>query len=104
MEKIWIKNEIIFHKLDYRWSMVKNVSDEYLSMYRTTITVDNNNSDRQPTGTLLKYENDSTVYMMYYGKKRPFFTARALERRGYSWDDIIIIHPEKTYQTGDFIF
>ena len=102
MEKIWIKNEDTFNKLNYRWNMIKNVSDEYLSMYKTTIDLDS--ATRHPTGTLIKYENSPTVYMMYYGKKRPFYTARALERRGYSWDDIIILPDGKTYKTGDEVF
>ncbi len=102
MEKIWIKNEDTFNKLNYRWNMIKNVSDEYLSIYKTTINLDT--AERHPTGTLIKYSDSPTVYMMYYGKKRPFYTARALERRGYSWDDIIVLPPGKKYPTGDFVF
>jgi hypothetical protein len=102
MEKIWIKNEETFNSLGYRWSMIKNVSDEYLNAHETTIEQDR--TRRHPTGTLIKYEGDSTVYMVYYNTKRPFFTAYALERRGYSWDDIITVPDSREYETGDELF
>lgn len=102
MEKIWIKNEETFNGLGYRWNMIKNVSDEYLNAHETTIEQDH--TKRHPTGTLIKYANSPTVYMVYYGEKRPFFTAEALERRDYSWDDIIIVPKSRKYNTGDFLF
>jgi hypothetical protein len=102
MEKIWIKNEEVFNGLNYRWNMIKNVSEDYLDMYETTITVDD--ASRHPSGSLVKYQGNSTVFMIYYGEKRPFFTAQALERRGYSWDDIITLPDDRTYPTGDEVF
>jgi len=102
MEKIWIKNEGTFNDLGYRWNMIKNVSNEYLDAHETTIEQDH--TKRHPSGTLIKYEGDSTVYMVYYNKKRPFYTARALERRGYSWDDIITVPESREYETGNYVF
>lgn len=103
-QKAWIEDEETFKRLKFNWNWIKVVDDELLNDY-TEITKLSKKS-KHPDGTLFRYEDDSAVYMIDGGKKRPFFTGRAFERRGLGWDKVITVPNSKSwkYSTGDNLY
>ena len=101
-KRAWVKNEEIFLGLGYRWQMIKNISDEDLNEYLDTKEI--TSTKTHPDGTLIKYADKPTIYLMEGGKKRPFFTEKAFTRKGYSFDDVIILSSKKKYRTGKEVF
>lgn len=83
--------------------MIKSVDDGTLNNYKETINV--SNTRKHPDGTLIKYEDNTAVYLIEKKKKRPFYTGEAFERAGYNWSDIISIDKKKwSYGTGEYIY
>jgi hypothetical protein len=101
-EKSHIKDEKIFLELGYKWEMIKNISDKDLSEYKDTDRI--TSSKTHPDGTLIKYADKPSIYLIDGGKKRPFFTEEAFTRRGYNFDDVITIPSKKSYITGYWVF
>ncbi len=101
--KAWIENENIFNTLGYKWNWIKSVDDATVSKFKEIPNI--SNTKKHPDGTLIKYENSPAVYLVENKKKRPFFTAEAFERGGYSWDEIITVDKSKwSYSTGEYIY
>lgn len=57
----------------------------------------------RPDGTLIKYPDKSTVYLLENGKKRPIKSEAVYDRLGYKRWDIIIIPLEEWYPDGAMI-
>lgn len=97
----WIKTADIFLKLGYKWSWVEKVEDYLLNDYKEGIAI--TGAKTHSDGTLIKYADSPAVYLLESGKKRPFSSADAFIRQGYSWDRIIIISKKETYKTGEYL-
>ncbi len=52
---------------------------------------------------LYKEKGKSTVYLIENGKKRPIFSAKVFEDRGYSWNDIKEFDNLDEYPLGELI-
>lgn len=102
-KKSWIEDEDIFNKLGYKWQWIKVVDDSVLDTYREVKSL--NKKSKHPTGSLIRYEGENAIYMIDNGKKRPFFTEEAFNRRGLDWEKIITL-PKKDwkYTTGDDLY
>ncbi|MDD4290019.1 MAG: fibronectin type III domain-containing protein [Patescibacteria group bacterium] len=101
--KAWIENENIFNGLGYKWNMIKEADDITLARYNDIKNI--SNTKRHPDGSLIKYDDSSTVYLIENKKKRPFYTGEVFESAGYNWNDVITINKKKwSYSTGDTIY
>lgn len=54
-------------------------------------------------GALIKYPDSPAVYLLENGKKRPIKSETALQRLGYSWDNIVEVPIEEWYPDGQLI-
>ena len=100
-KKFWIKNPAIFTSLGYKWNWIVTVEDVVLAGYPDGKTV--GSSSKRPDGTVVKYNDSNTVYLLDGGKKRPFASPSAFLSRGYNWNKIIIIPNYENYPTGDYL-
>ncbi len=98
----WIENEEVFTGYGYQWNWIEEVGDDDLAQYEEVDSI--SEVGCHPDGTLIKYPDNNAVYMIGNCKKRPFFTAEAFEKRGYSWDRIITLPLDKGYGQGENIY
>lgn len=99
--KAWISSGEVFGKLGYRPSWVKEVDLADLEGYEEVDKI--TSSSKHPDGALIKYANSPAVYLIEDGKKRPFGSAEAFNKRGLRWDWIMTISDKEKYTTGDYI-
>jgi uncharacterized protein YpmB len=58
----------------------------------------------RPDGTLIKYPDSNTIYLLENGKKRPIKSPSVYQRLGYTkWENIVIIPLEEWYPDGQMI-
>lgn len=100
-ERLWIETADVFNKLGYKWNWIEKVDDSVLSQYKEGKKI--SNAKVRPNGTLIKYPNSVAVYLLENGKKRPFSSAGAFIKRGYSWDRIIVVPKEERYRDGEYL-
>jgi len=98
----WIENEETFTGYGFQWNWIEEISAEDLAQYEEVESI--NQVGCHPDGTLIKYPDNSAVYIIGDCKKRPFFTAESFERRGYSWDRVITLPLDKRYGQGENIY
>lgn len=99
--KAWISSGDIFTKLGYRSSWVIEVDPSELAEYEEIDKI--TSSSKHPNGALIKYANSPAVYLIEDGKKRPFGSAEAFNRRCLRWDWIMTVPDKERYTTGDYI-
>jgi len=100
-EKFWIETAEVFSKLGYKREWIEKVDDAVLNEYKEGKKI--SSSKIHPDGALVKYANSAAVYLIENGKKRPFSSADAFIRQGYSWDRIIIIPKSEKYKDGEYL-
>jgi hypothetical protein len=100
-EKFWIESADVFNKLGYKWNWIQEVESFVLNEYKEGKSIKSSRS--HPNGTLIKYPDSHTVYLLENKKKRPFSSAESFIRNGYSWDRIIIISKKERYRTGEYL-
>ncbi len=90
------KSGEIFKQLGFKWGDVIEIplSEEYPTGEVITGRLD---------GTLIKYPNESGVYLIENSKKRPFKSGEVFKQLGYSWEDVIQIPKDEHYPTGAVI-
>lgn len=89
-----------FVKRGYKWDQIKIVvSDELakISDFATGQKVEG----AYLNGTLIRAENDSTVYIIVNGKKRPIPDPATFNNWGYKWDQIKEVPATKTSEFED---
>ena len=99
--KRWVKSADIFEKLGYKWDWIQTISGVLLNEYSEGKNISSAKS--HPDGALIKYHDSDAVYLLENNKKRPFSSARAFLRRGYSWNKIIMVSKKEKYKTGDYL-
>ena len=98
----WIENEEVFTGYNYQWSWIKTIGEADLAQYEEVDSI--SQVGCHPDGTLIKYADNSAVYMIEDCRKRPFYTGKAFEDRGYNWDRIITLPEDKGYHQGVNIY
>jgi hypothetical protein len=99
--RAWIKNEEVFLGLGYRWNQIHVISDSELSLYKRTDDIVS--TATHGNGTLIKYANDSKVYVLEGDKKRWVASESAFASNGLSFSDIITIHDSEIYPDGSVL-
>ncbi|MCK5084486.1 MAG: hypothetical protein KAQ64_02430 [Candidatus Pacebacteria bacterium] len=100
-EKLWIESADVFDKLGYKWDWIQAIDNVFLNEYKEGRSIKTTSSHSD--GTLIKYPNSHAVYLIENRKKRPFSSAEAFIRNGYSWDRIITISRRENYRTGEYL-
>ena len=100
-EKFWIENADVFSGLGYKWEWIQQVESSVLNEYKEGKSI--KSSKYHPDGTLIKYADSSTVYLLENKKKRPFSSAESFVKKGYSWNRIMIISKKEKYRTGEYL-
>jgi len=54
-------------------------------------------------GSLIKYPDETTVYLIENGKKRPLKSNEIFEASGFQWEDVIEIPVDEVYPDGEMI-
>jgi len=64
--------------------------------------VDQLDINAYPSATLIKGDNDATVYLLDNGVKRPIYSSQTFEQKHYSWSDIVQVNTIhlQSYYTG----
>jgi len=99
-KKHWVTSEYLFNGLGYSWHNIKNISDTDLNSYTTGKDITTLN---HPEGSLIKYGNYPTVYLIENDTKRAFASESAFLGRGYHWNQIIDARADVTYPDGALI-
>jgi len=99
-KKHWVTSEYLFNGLGYSWHNIKNISDTDLNSYTTGKDITTLN---HPEGSLIKYGNYPTVYLIENDTKRAFASESAFLGRGYHWSQIIDARADVTYPDGALI-
>lgn len=92
-----------FSKRGYKWDQIKIVAQDEISQildFTPTQTV-GAVEGIYPNGTLIKSENDPTVYIIINGKKRSIPDPASFNNWGYKWDQIKEVPPAKTSEFED---
>ena len=92
----------IFINLGYQWSQINWIPDSLLNQYRKGKTISSKAIHFQ--GSLIKYPNESSVYLINNGLKRPIYSGTTFMKYGFNWDDVITIPKEEIYLSGKTIF
>ncbi|MBU0648735.1 hypothetical protein KJ969_01335 [Patescibacteria group bacterium] len=92
-----IRNGTIFNQLGFQWNKIKYFPD-------LTIAAMPHGDDIyhvvHPDGTIIKYVNDPTVYIVGHGIKRAFVNEQVFLDYGYVWGQILEVPSDITYRTG----
>jgi phosphodiesterase/alkaline phosphatase D-like protein len=96
--KAWIENPAAFLGLGFKGEWIQDVPAWTLEDYQETYSVKNFNV--HPSGSLVKYAYDPTVYLIEGQYKHPISSPQAFVRNGFSWDHIVTIPWNETYITG----
>ena len=100
-KKRWIESADMFNKLGYKWDWIKQVHNAILGGYEDGKSI--KTAKKHLDGTLVKYSNSYAVYLIDNGKIRPFSSAEAFVKNGYSWDRIITIPKREKYKMGEYL-
>ena len=100
-----IKSEKIYQELfnDPEWNFVAWIPDDLLSKFQYPLGEEIDSSDIHPDGSLVKYKDSPTVYLIKDSKKRPFISWDVFVKNGYKKERIITIEKTETYETGEII-
>lgn len=93
-----------FNQRGYKWDQIQEVtSDELASI--PTITSDivpsSSEASAYPNGTLIKAENDPTIYIVINGKKRSVPDPATFNNWGLKWDQVKEVPSAKTSEFED---
>ena len=91
----------VFKQLKYQWSMVRRAPDDLVNSYETGEQITATSS--HPTGTLIKYPNSSSVYLIENGKKRLFKTSQVFSSYGFKPTDVLLLSNDFVYKIGEAI-
>ena len=86
----------IFERIGFKWEDVIEIpyNETYIDGDLVTGRLD---------GTLIKYVDQSGVYLVESGKKRAFASGQVFEALGFKWDDVIEILADEVYPDGPII-
>jgi hypothetical protein len=96
--KAWIENPAAFLSLGFKGEWIQDVPVWTLEDYQETTSV--KNFDVHPSGSLVKYAGNPTVYLVEGKTKHPISSVAAFESNGFSWDHVVTISKGETYRTG----
>jgi len=99
--KAWIENPEVFLGLEFKSEWVRNASHSVLEDYKETTSI--SSYGKHPNGSLVKYANSATIYLIQGGRKCPIGSAEAFVRNRLDWDKVITISSKEKYKTGDYI-
>ncbi|MCK4967915.1 MAG: hypothetical protein KAS12_02575, partial [Candidatus Aenigmarchaeota archaeon] len=88
----------VFTALRYQWKQVNWIPDSLISQYQLGELI--NTASVHLSGTLIKYPNDSAVYLIANNSKRPIKSGQIFEEYGFQWDNIITVPDSYQYLTG----
>jgi hypothetical protein len=97
-KRAWIKNEATFLGLGYRWSDIQAISDGEIALYERIADIDSLES--HPDGSLVKYPNDSRVFLLEDGNKRWVQNEEAFLANGFRFDQVITLSDDEGYPDG----
>jgi len=100
-EKLWIESGEAFSNLGYKWDWIEQVEDTILLGYKDGKSI--KKSGKHVDGTLVRYPNSGTVYLIDGGKKRPISSAKRFNQMGYDWGKIITISTRERYKVGEYL-
>ncbi|PIR97179.1 MAG: hypothetical protein COT91_02770 [Candidatus Doudnabacteria bacterium CG10_big_fil_rev_8_21_14_0_10_41_10] len=86
-----------FFHFGYRFDLVHAVTDEELNAYPIS-TIDK--LQYHATNNFIKYQNDPTIYMVENNIKRGVTSPEVFFTYVGSWDEVLIIPDDLTYETG----
>jgi len=105
IQKHWITSGSVFEALKYSWNWVEDVADSVLDRYKKKADIDY--TDHHPNYSLIKYENDSKVYILMPDPgnpggqmKRHIKDEITFNNLGYRWDTIATIEDTEAYPDG----
>ncbi len=86
----------IFEKLGFKW-------EDVIEIPYTETYVDGELITGRLNGTLIKYSDQPSTYLIQAGKKRAFASGEIFEKLGFKWEDVIEIPAEEIYPDGPII-
>ncbi len=92
VDKKEITSAQLFSRLDYKWSDILTITDEELNYYNLNSPV------KYPSGTLIRQQNETTVYLTDGDSKRPFPSATVFLGNGYQWSQILAVSEKEASQ------
>ena len=86
----------LFEKLDYERKDVINIEADEINNHPAGDHI------LYPDSTLIKSVNDPGIYLLEAGQKRKVTSLVLFEKLGYSWNDVLSLHPDefKDYPDG----
>ncbi len=84
-EKFWIESADVFNGLGYSWSWIQETENSVLNKYKEGKSIKSSRS--HPNGSLIKYSDSHTVYLIENRKKRPFSSAESFLKKGKIFTD-----------------
>lgn len=104
--KCWIESEEVFNALNYKFNQIEDVDPRVLNDFDTCDSPINY-TDHHPNYTLIKYSDDSKVYLLEPSDdgqmKRPIANEKVFEERGFRFDRVVAVPKTETYPTGSKI-
>ena len=100
-KKSWVVSPSVFLGLGFKSEWVRDVPASTLADYKEgkSISVTWNH----PSGSLVKYADRPTVYLIESNTKRPIASAEVFAKNGYDWNRVITISDRETYSTGEYV-
>ncbi len=80
------------------------VQDVIIGYFFTSYTIgEPMTANSLPDGTLVKANNDDTIYLLENGKKRPFVSKRSFERHYFRYNNVVVKNTLDNYDNGNTI-
>ncbi|MBI4134489.1 MAG: hypothetical protein HY471_00050, partial [Candidatus Sungbacteria bacterium] len=89
----------VFETLGYNYDNITWLPQSFLDKYGSAGTMVSSTTSH-PNGTLVKYANSSTIYLIQSDQKRPFASTSVLNANGYAGTPVITIPSSETYSDG----
>jgi len=100
-----IKSAEVYQSLfnDPNWSRVTWVPDDLLSKFEYSLGEIVEKTDIYPDGTLIKYSNFASIYLIENGKKRPIKSGQVFEELGFDRQNVVTVSDREIYPDGQII-
>lgn len=94
----WITTEKVFVGLGYPWSSIRVIFDSTLNGLVEGEPI--SSAYGHVDGTLIKYTGNPKIYVVEGGKRRWISSEDVFRRRGYRWENILVIPDTFAYTDG----
>ena len=88
----------VFASLGYDWVWVEDVSESFLRGYQAAHVI--TNPKRHLDGSLIRYPDASTIYLLENGQQRAFKSLEQVKSQGYRSDRVVVVPDGVTYPDG----